>query len=265
MGVIFPYQQGGAIQLNDANETGRANMFVTSNGGYLYLYDNSSTPALKIRLEGATGDAYFSRNVSVTGKITGGSFGAVASSGAVSGTSLSTTGNLTVSGTGTFSNPITCGGLTAKTQIVAANNAGTSKVFFAATDTYGYGALKNANGDNNIYLRGDTGVVECVRVQQNSSRKVKENIKPIEDSAKILELQAVSFDYKDKVRGTDCRGFIAEDVAEILPNLVAPETEETTASLDYISIIPYLQDIIKKQQKQIDYLMAEVEKLKGEK
>ena len=102
-------------------------------------------------------------------------------------------------------------------------------------------------------------------MQQTSSRKVNENIKPIEDSEKILDLQAVSFDYKNKAMGTNMRGFIAEDVAEVLPNLVTPETEETTASLDYVSMIPYLQDIIKKQQKQIDYLMAEVEKLKGDK
>ena len=54
--------------------------------------------------------------------------------------------------------------------------------------------------------------------------------------------------------GTDCRGFIAEDVAEFLPNLVSPESDDKPASLDYISMIPYLQDVIKEQEKRIKAL-----------
>ena len=107
-----------------------------------------------------------------------------------------------------------------------------------------------------IFLHGGSGNVTCVSLTQTSSRKVKENIKPIEDAAKILELDAVSFDYKNKAQGTDRRGFIAEDVAKILPNLVTPETEETPATLDYLEIIPYLQAVIKDQQKRIKELEA---------
>lgn len=127
--------------------------------------------------------------------------------------------------------------------------------------------LYNHNGDMNVFCNGRTGNIECVSLTQTSSRKVKENIEPMtdEDAEKILLLEAVSFDYKNKDRGTDKRGFIAEDVAEILPNLVTPETEESPASLDYISIIPYLQKMIQKQQEEIDILKAEIEKLKGEK
>ena len=121
----------------------------------------------------------------------------------------------------------------------------------------------NANGGvidiyDNTYLQiqliGNGGVVRCVTVQQTSSRKVKENVKPIEDAKKILELDAVSFDYKNKALGTDKRGFIAEDVAKVLPNLVTPETEDVPAGLDYIGMIPYLQDVIKEQEKRIKAL-----------
>lgn len=107
-----------------------------------------------------------------------------------------------------------------------------------------------------IQLIGNGGVVRCVTVQQTSSRKVKENIKPMEaeEARKILDLEAVSFDYKNKASGTNKRGFIAEDVAEVLPNLVTPETEELPASLDYIGMIPYLQAMIKEQEKRIEAL-----------
>lgn len=105
-----------------------------------------------------------------------------------------------------------------------------------------------------IQIVGQTGNITCVSLTQTSSRKNKENIRPIEDASKILELDAVAFDFKDKTKGTDKRGFIAEDVAEILPNLVKPETEEAPASLDYIGMIPYLQAVIKEQETRIKKL-----------
>ena len=105
-----------------------------------------------------------------------------------------------------------------------------------------------------IWLTGDTGNITCVSLTQTSSRKVKENIRDIEDAEAVLLLQAVAFDFKDKTKGMDKRGFIAEDVAEVLPNLVTPETEDAPASIDYIGMIPYLQDIIKKQEKRITAL-----------
>ena len=120
-----------------------------------------------------------------------------------------------------------------------------------------------SGGSRTISLEGDSGNITCVSLTQTSSRKVKENIKPIEDSEKILELNAVSFDFKAKAQGTDKRGFIAEEVAEVLPNLVTPETEDSPASLDYIGMIPYLQDIIKKQEQRIQALEEKINKLGG--
>ena len=119
----------------------------------------------------------------------------------------------------------------------------------------GYLGLYNSDGSSqSIYANGTSGTITCVSCVQTSSRKVKENIKPIEDAEKILELEAVSFDYKNKAQGSDKRGFIAEDVAEVLPNLVTEETEETPATLDYIGMIPYLQAVIKEQGKRIQAL-----------
>lgn len=130
----------------------------------------------------------------------------------------------------------------------------------AQTNIYGDGSMSLTS---NITLYGPTGVITCIRCDQTSSRKVKENIAPIEDAEKILELQAVSFDFKDAKLGTDKRGFIAEDVAEVLPNLVTPETETAPASLDYIGMIPYLQAVIKDQQKRIEALEDKLKTIGG--
>ena len=120
--------------------------------------------------------------------------------------------------------------------------------------------VNNSAGTDKIDLYGYSGHIWCVAVDQGSSRKIKKNIKPIEDAEKILELQAVSFDYKEEEMGTDKRGFIAEDVAEILPNLVTPEGDKP-ASLDYIGMIPYLQQVVKDQAEKIKALEDKLEKL----
>jgi phage minor structural protein len=268
MGYLFPYAQGGALQLNDSTATGRANLFVTANGGLLYLYNSSGT--LKIVLDGSNGNANFGGDITASGKITGGSFGAVASTGAVSGTSLSTTGSISggaISGSSltTSGNINATGNIYSKAGVTVTNASNQTRVSNWIYEDAGMVYVYNSNGDRNVMLLGYNGHVSCVQVDQSSSRKVKKNIKPIEDAEKILLLDAVSFDYIDESRGTDQRGFIAEDVAEILPNLVTPETEETTASLNYIGMIPYLQDIIKKQEKRIQALEEKLNAIMEEK
>lgn len=223
---IQPTTNGGLVAVGKTDTTQVGTMWATNNGGFLALADGSQNT--KITLAGNTG-------------------------------------TITANGGATFGGGVVCGGLTAKTQIVAADNSNNTRVFFNA-GTYGYGAFRNSAGDNNIYFYGNTGDIEIAgRIISGSSRKIKENIKPIEDSEKILELQAVSFDYIDKEVGTDRRGFIAEDVAEVLPNLVSPETEDRHASLDYIGMIPYLQDIIKKQEKRIQALEEKLNAIMEEK
>ncbi len=144
------------------------------------------------------------------------------------------------------------------------NYAGVNAVaLYCNNDNAGYLMLRNASNAGTIYGNAHTGNLTCTSLTQTSSRKVKENIKPIVDAEKILELEAVSFDYKDKARGTDKRGFIAEDVAEILPNLVTPETEEMSACLDYIQMIPYLQAVIKMQDSKIKALEQRLEVLEN--
>ena len=123
--------------------------------------------------------------------------------------------------------------------------------------------LFDNGGSTTINALAQTGKITCVSLVQTSSRKVKDNIKPIEDAAKILELNAVAFDYKQKDRGVNKRGFIAEDVEKVLPNLVSQENGDTPASLDYLGMIPYLQTIIKDHEKRIADLEEKINELKA--
>lgn len=230
MGYIFPYAEGGAVQLNDSNQNGRANLFATDTGGYLYLYNSSGTRVVAF-------NAYGSGTI---------------------------TGNFTASGSGYFANSHVSMFNSADGGNINVKNSSNNNVIWNFVGNSGQGEIYVGDGSTtNVYLHGGTGNITCVSLTQTSSRKVKENIKPIEDSEKILELNAVSFDFKAKAQGTDKRGFIAEEVAEVLPNLVTPETEDSPASLDYIGMIPYLQDIIKKQEQRIQALEEKINKLGG--
>ena len=149
------------------------------------------------------------------------------------------------------------GGLTLR------NSSGKAKAYLTASDDNGGTFQLNDTGNGApIVMFGSTGNIQCVSLTQTSSRKTKENIEPMtEDEAKkILELEAVSFDYINKAYGTNKRGFIAEDVEKVLPNLVTPETETRPMSLDYLEIIPYLQAVIKDQQKRIEALEEKINK-----
>ena len=172
-------------------------------------------------------------------------------------------------------------------QLYLKNSSGTNLVSVYSDSNGGHLVIRNASGNSvaqfdvgsgnkdgimylfkadhtaTIWALGHTGNITCVSLTQTSSRKVKDNIKPIEDSEKILELQAVSFDFKDKDRGTNKRGFIAEDVEKVLPNLVTPEDEEKPASLDYVGMIPYLQDVIKKLEERVSVLEKKITELGG--
>lgn len=178
-------------------------------------------------------------------------------------------------------------GDTAGGQLYLKNSSGTNLVSVYSDSNGGHLVIRNASGNSvaqfdvgsgnkdgimylfksdhtaTIWALGHTGNITCVSLTQTSSRKVKDNIKPIEDSEKILDLQAVSFDFKDKARGTNKRGFIAEDVEKVLPNLVTPEDEKKPASINYVEMIPYLQDIIKKQEERIKVLEEKITKLGG--
>lgn len=152
-----------------------------------------------------------------------------------------------------------------RVQSVAASDGGAIYVYNDSNNSVAQFSVGSGNKDGIMYLfksdhtptiwaLGHTGNITCVSLTQTSSRKVKENIKPIADARKILELNAVSFDFKDKDRGTDRRGFIAEEVEKVLPNLVTPENDEAPASLDYIGMIPYLQAVIKELEARVTKL-----------
>ena len=93
----------------------------------------------------------------------------------------------------------------------------------------------------------------------SSSRRYKENIRPIENSSKILELEPVSFNYK-KHPGTTSRGLIAEDVAQIFPELVIFKDDEPE-TIKYHDVAILLLDQVKVLSRRIGELESKIANL----
>jgi hypothetical protein len=92
-----------------------------------------------------------------------------------------------------------------------------------------------------------------------SSRRFKDNVQAISNPlATIMKLQGVTYTWKPEQGGKPDMGFIAEDVAHILPELVTMEKDGVNAKgMDYSHMVALTVEGIKAQQQQITTLKAE--------
>ena len=97
--------------------------------------------------------------------------------------------------------------------------------------------------------------------QTFSDIKLKENIQNFENGLDIIsKLKPVTFDWKDKERGGNSIGFIAQDVKEVIPNAVFEKKKlENNETVPYLAIennqiIAALTKAVQEQQKQINEL-----------
>ena len=80
----------------------------------------------------------------------------------------------------------------------------------------------------------------------------------------VLALRPVVWNWKDKRNGTQQEyGFIAQEVEEVLPDLVYIDTWTDGTQRKFLqtkAMLPYLIAAIKKQQEEIDELRAMLNK-----
>ena len=92
-----------------------------------------------------------------------------------------------------------------------------------------------------------------------SDKRLKENIKPIESALdKAMKLQGVTFNWKKSDSILDIKediGFIAQDVKEVVPELVR-ENEDGMLSMRHQGIAPILLEAIKELKAEIDLLKS---------
>ncbi|MBI1928173.1 tail fiber domain-containing protein [Candidatus Poribacteria bacterium] len=135
--------------------------------------------------------------------------------------------------------------------------------------------ISGDNGNVGIGIVNTPDITNILTIQRNSStdpiadawttyssRRWKTNIQPIADPLdKIQRLRGVSYDWKKD--GKHDIGLIAEEVGEVIPEVVAYEENGVDAqSVDYARLVAVLIEGMKAQQKQIDEQQKEIEPLK---
>jgi len=99
-----------------------------------------------------------------------------------------------------------------------------------------------------------TGALSSVDYNSTSDKKLKTNIKSIENSIDILrKINPISFEWKET--GKKSYGLIAQELEKILPELVSENEISKTKSVSYIPLISILIDTVKQQQLQIESIL----------
>lgn len=105
---------------------------------------------------------------------------------------------------------------------------------------------------------------------QSSSKRYKNHVKELteKDGDLVYKLNPVWFKYKDEflpedseIKGQALTGFYAEDILQIMPNVVYYNKEGLVENWKERELIPYLVKTIQNQKKKIDDLEKRLERL----
>ena len=122
-------------------------------------------------------------------------------------------------------------------------------------------AVSTSTTTGSLIVGGGIGVAGRVTASnfvETSTITVKENVNPIMNAlSSIMQLTGVTYDRKDKTSINE-PGLIAEEVNEILPNLVMKDHAGNPHGIQYTKIVAYLIEAVKDQQKQIEELKKKV-------
>jgi trimeric autotransporter adhesin len=110
----------------------------------------------------------------------------------------------------------------------------------------------------------DPGTQEAVFVDQfnvvgiiSSSRRYKHDIKPMDKASEaILALKPVTFKYNSDKKGTPQYGLVAEDVAQVNPDLVARNKNGEISTVHYEQVNNMLLNEFLKEHKKVEELQA---------
>jgi len=111
------------------------------------------------------------------------------------------------------------------------------------------------NGAGNVYANGS--------LVHSSDRRLKKDIKELSYGLKeVLQLAPKEYFWKDKTQEHASLGLIAQEVEEVIANVVHTGTDDKkTLSLSYIELIPVLINAIKEQDQKISDLEAQLLKV----
>lgn len=144
----------------------------------------------------------------------------------------------------------------------AANESGTTRIGKDQTRAFIAGVFARTTG---------SGTTLLVQVDQNgqlgtaaSSRRYKQDIVDMGSTTeRLFDLRPVTFHYKAHPDGPIHFGLIAEEVDEVMPELVVRGKDGQVETVAYQELAPMLLNELQKQRKRLDRLEAELTELRA--
>jgi len=98
---------------------------------------------------------------------------------------------------------------------------------------------------------------------QTSDMRLKTNIHTLNYGLReVMNMRPVSYNWKDKPNSNHKIGLIAQEVRSLVPEVVIGDETIENLGMNYAELVPVLVKAIQEQQKQIETLAKEIEKLK---
>ncbi|NVJ46943.1 MAG: tail fiber domain-containing protein, partial [Cytophagia bacterium] len=157
------------------------------------------------------------------------------------------------------------------TQDVDDGNGGTYRPWLVSQEIQDdgngeYGTL-NVNGTNgsSINLIGGSGDINISGVvNQSSDARLKKNVTTLTSGLSMVNrLRGVRYNWKDESKPEAKIGFIAQEVEEVLPELVKTR-EDGFKGINYAEMTAVLVEAVKELSAQVEALKAENSTLKAE-
>ena len=124
-----------------------------------------------------------------------------------------------------------------------------SSGYFTELDNSSWGLITNGNA-------------QAAGWYAYSDERLKDNISSIADStalADVLALNPVTFNWKNSLMGTTTQiGFIAQQVQQVVPEIVSTDASTTMEAVDYSRVTPLLVGAAQAQEQKIDALQTQV-------
>lgn len=136
---------------------------------------------------------------------------------------------------------------------VKSDDTTTNASFYPIMSNVTSGAYEETISSTKLYFNPSTGQLNATDFNSLSDVTLKDNIQDLSvDYDMLNSIRSVSFDWKDN--GKSAYGFVAQELEEVLPELIHTNEDTSQKSVSYIQLIPHLLEAIKDLKKQVDVL-----------
>jgi hypothetical protein len=121
---------------------------------------------------------------------------------------------------------------------------------------------------DNLYSAGKSGarwsaVWSTNGVIQTSDARMKTNIKDLNYGLKeVMAMRPVRYNWKTTPNGDNKIGLIAQEVQQIVPEVVSGDVNTETLGMNYAELIPVLINAVQEQQKEIEAIEKQINHLR---